>query len=65
MDFSRNEDHEAIRAGVAEVVRRFGDAYWLERDDDGRFPAEFHRAMAEALLARSHDAGGIRRPASG
>lgn len=47
MDFSTNEDHEAIRKGVASVVSRFPDSYWLERDDDGEFPREFHRAMAE------------------
>jgi acyl-CoA dehydrogenase len=47
MEFSINDDHEAIRKGVAAVVGRFGDAYWLERDDDGRFPHEFHRAMAD------------------
>ena len=41
-------DHEAIRAGVEAVVRRFDDAYWLARDDDGVFPHEFHRAMAQA-----------------
>jgi acyl-CoA dehydrogenase len=28
-------------------VAKFGDEYWLERDDDGRFPTEFHRAMAD------------------
>jgi acyl-CoA dehydrogenase len=47
MDFSTNSDHEAIRKGVADVVRRFGDDYWLQRDEDGRFPTEFHRAMAD------------------
>jgi acyl-CoA dehydrogenase len=47
MDFSTNSDHEAIRRGVADVVRRFGDDYWLQRDEDGRFPTEFHRAMAD------------------
>ena len=44
MDFSISEDHRAIRA----VVRSFDDDYWLERDDDGEFPREFHRAMADA-----------------
>lgn len=29
------------------VVTRFGDDYWLERDEDGRFPFEFHKAMAD------------------
>lgn len=48
MDFSTNSDHEAIRDGVAAVMRKFGDDYWLERDEDGEFPREFHRAMADA-----------------
>jgi len=47
MDFSSNEDHEVIREGVQAVVRKFGDEYWLARDHDGKFPHEFHRAMAE------------------
>ena len=47
MDFATNSDHEAIRKGVADVVRRFGDEYWLQRDEDGLFPTEFHRAMAD------------------
>ena len=48
MDFSSNPDHQAIREGVAAVVKQFGDDYWLERDEDGNFPREFHRAMADA-----------------
>lgn len=48
MDFSLSEDQRAIREGVNAVVRRFDDAYWLARDEDGRFPFEFHRAMADA-----------------
>jgi acyl-CoA dehydrogenase len=48
MDFSISEDHRAIRDGVSAVVRSFDDEYWLARDDDGAFPKEFHRAMAEA-----------------
>jgi acyl-CoA dehydrogenase len=42
------EERNAIREGVRAVVARFDDAYWLQRDDDGKFPHEFHRAMAEA-----------------
>ena len=38
----------AIREGVRAVVSKFGDDYWLGRDDDGVFPREFHRAMADA-----------------
>jgi acyl-CoA dehydrogenase len=48
MDFSLSADHQAIRDGVAAVVKRFDDDYWLQRDDDGEFPREFHRVMAEA-----------------
>jgi acyl-CoA dehydrogenase len=48
MDFSISDDHRAIREGVGAVVRRFDDEYWLARDDDGEFPRDFHRAMADA-----------------
>ena len=48
MDFALTDDQRAVRDGVAAVVRRFDDAYWLARDEDGEFPREFHRAMAEA-----------------
>lgn len=41
------DDLDAIAQGVRAVVTRFDDDYWLARDDDGRFPVEFHRAMAE------------------
>lgn len=47
MDFSINPDHQAIRDGVGAVVRSFGDEYWLARDEDGVFPREFHKAMAD------------------
>ena len=42
------DERNAIREGVRAVVTKFGDDYWLARDDDGVFPREFHRAMAEA-----------------
>jgi acyl-CoA dehydrogenase len=42
------EDHAAIREGVRAVVTRFDDEYWLARDENGEFPREFHRAMADA-----------------
>jgi acyl-CoA dehydrogenase len=48
VDFSLSEDQRAIREGVSAVVRSFDDGYWLARDDDGEFPREFHRAMADA-----------------
>ncbi|GGY89977.1 acyl-CoA dehydrogenase family protein [Novosphingobium colocasiae] len=42
------EDLEAIREGVRAVCKPFDDEYWLDRDNDGKFPREFHTAMAEA-----------------
>ena len=41
------EERQAIRDGVRAVVTKFSDDYWLERDKDGKFPFEFHRAMAD------------------
>ncbi|MGD9661984.1 MAG: acyl-CoA dehydrogenase family protein [Porticoccaceae bacterium] len=48
MDFSVSEDHMALREGVASIMRKFDAEYWLARDDDGKFPFEYHRAMADA-----------------
>ncbi len=48
MDFTVSEDQRAVREGVAAVMKRFDDEYWLARDDDGQFPREFHRAFAQA-----------------
>lgn len=42
------DDQRAITEGVRAVVTRFSDEYWLERDETGEFPFEFHRAMADA-----------------
>ena len=44
---SDSEGLDAIAEGVRAVVRRFGDDYWLARDEDGEFPFAFHKAMAE------------------
>ena len=41
------EDLQAIRDGVGAVCRRFDDEYWSACDEEARFPAAFHRAMAE------------------
>ncbi len=41
------EERQAIRDGVRAVVTKFDDEYWLARDEDGKFPHEFHRAMAD------------------
>ena len=41
-------DQRTICEGVRSVVTRFGDDYWLDHDESGDFPKEFHRAMADA-----------------
>ena len=40
-------EHDDLREQVRRVCAQFDDAYWLERDRDGVFPHEFHRAMAD------------------
>jgi acyl-CoA dehydrogenase len=48
MNFELTDDQAAIREAVGAICARFPEAYWRERDVDGVFPHEFHRAMAEA-----------------
>ena len=40
MDFSHTEDHVALREGIAAIMHKFDADYWLQRDDDGKFPVE-------------------------
>ncbi len=47
MNFSLSAEQLAIQNGVGAVVSQFSDDYWLSRDEDGEFPHEFHRAMAD------------------
>jgi acyl-CoA dehydrogenase len=48
MDFSFTPEQFAIRDSVAKLCERFDATYWLERDRDGGFPDDFHRAIADA-----------------
>jgi acyl-CoA dehydrogenase len=48
IDHNRQAHLDTIREGVRSVVTRFDDEYWLQRDEDGEFPREFHRAMADS-----------------
>ncbi|HEX5452535.1 MAG TPA: acyl-CoA dehydrogenase family protein [Stellaceae bacterium] len=48
MTFALSPEQIEIREAVARLCQRFGDDYWLEKDEAGGFPHEFHRAMAEA-----------------
>ena len=47
MDFSLTEEQQKIREAIAKLCERFPDDYWLKRDREGGFPADFHQAMAK------------------
>jgi len=48
MDHSFTEDQLAIRDAVAKICAPYDDAYWLKKDQEGGFPHDFHRAIADA-----------------
>ncbi|MBM3529655.1 MAG: acyl-CoA dehydrogenase [Alphaproteobacteria bacterium] len=61
MDFSLTSDQEAILDAVRKICARFGDDYWLEKDAEGGFPDDFHRAFADdgwLGIAMPQDYGG-------
>src|SRR5258708_35241870 len=65
MSFSPTPEQQEIRAAVTRLCERFGDEYWLKKDDEGGFPHEFHRAMAEAgglglAMPEGYGGGGVR-----
>jgi acyl-CoA dehydrogenase len=47
MDFAFTPEQQQIRDAILKLCAPFDDAYWLARDRDGKFPDEFHRAVAE------------------
>ncbi len=47
MEIDSGREHDALEDGIARIMADFGDDYWLERDDQGGFPEDFYRAMAE------------------
>src|SRR5258706_4271474 len=46
MDFGLTPEQERIREAIAKPCERFPDEYWLKRDREGGFPADFHQAFA-------------------
>ena len=46
MDFGFTEEQQRIREAIGRLCQRFGDDYWLARDQAGGFPADFHQALA-------------------
>jgi acyl-CoA dehydrogenase len=47
MDFSLTDEQQRIREAIARLCTRFPDEYWLKRDNEGGFPADFHQALAQ------------------
>ena len=50
LDFTLTPEQEQIRDLVQRICSGFDDAYWLRKDNEAAFPAEFHRAIADAGL---------------
>ena len=48
MDFALSANQESIRDAIGKICTRFDDAYWLKKDKEGGYPADFHRALADA-----------------
>src|SRR6187399_603919 len=48
MDFALSANQESIRDAIAKICSRFDDAYWLKKDKEGGYPADFHKALADA-----------------
>ena len=48
MESTLAPEHHALREAVRQVCAGFDADYWLRKDREGGFPADFHRALAEA-----------------
>ena len=46
MEFSPSPEQERIREAIGRLCAGFGDDYWLKKDREGGFPADFHQAFA-------------------
>ena len=46
MDFAASAEQQRIREAIDKLCARFPDEYWLKRDREGGFPADFHQALA-------------------
>jgi acyl-CoA dehydrogenase len=47
MDFGLTPEQARIREAIERLCARFPDEYWLARDKEGGFPADFHQALAQ------------------
>lgn len=47
MEATLSPEHREIREAILQVCASFDADYWLKKDQEGGFPADFHRALAE------------------
>ena len=47
MDFSFSYDQLSIKEAIEKICEPFDEHYWLKRDNEGGFPHELHRALAD------------------
>ena len=48
MNFALSDEQQAMVAAVERMCAGFGNDYWRDRDAEGTFPHDFHRAVADA-----------------
>lgn len=46
MNFELTDTQASVRRAIEAICKPFDAAFWLERDRDGRFPLELHKALA-------------------
>lgn len=47
MNIELSEDQRALVQATESVCQQFDDEYWLARDQDGVYPHDFHKALAD------------------
>lgn len=47
MNIELSEDQRALVLAIESVCQQFDDEYWLARDQDGVYPHDFHKALAD------------------
>ena len=48
MNFDLTDDQRAIIEAIDRICSGFDKDYWLQRDREGGFPHDFHKAFADA-----------------
>ncbi len=65
LTFSENEEHAAIREGVADLCKAFPGEYWRELDREQAYPETFVKALTDggwlgALIPEEYGGGGLK-----